>query len=70
MGMLMLEATGPEAERLALAAGERTGIAVGYGDGLATFDSDDHDEAELEAAVSAALDELDPDWRSQLAKID
>jgi hypothetical protein len=68
MGMLFLEAIGPEAERLALEAGRLTEIPVGFDSELstATFDSDELDDAELEGVVFDALGGLDPDWRSHL----
>jgi hypothetical protein len=68
MALLFLEATGPKAEELATAAGKATEIPVGYDSELesATFDSDAHDEAGLQAAVAEALDGIDPDWRTHL----
>jgi hypothetical protein len=67
MAMLFLEAIGPRGEGLALAAGDASGVAVGWDTEFssATFDSD-FDEAELQAKVLAELDRLDPDWRSHL----
>jgi hypothetical protein len=68
MAMLILAATGPRAEELAMAAGDETGIPVGFDPDLesATFDADAMDEQELQSTVFAALDELDPDWQSHL----
>ena len=68
MGLLTLEAIGPEGERLALAASDTTDIPVGWDSefNCATFDSDDLEGAELEAVVYDALGGLDPDWRSHL----
>ncbi len=63
-----MESIGSEGERLALAAGDVTEIAVGW-DGefnSATFDSDDLEGAELEAVVFDALNGLDPAWREHL----
>jgi hypothetical protein len=67
MAILALNLIGPDAERLAQEAADRTGMAVGFDPELeaATFDSD-LDEVELETMVFAALDELDADWRAQL----
>ena len=67
MAMLFLEAIGPRGEELALAAGDASGIAVGWDTEFnsATFDSD-LDEAELQEKVFAELDRLDTDWRSHL----
>lgn len=67
MAMLFLEAIGPRGEELALAAGKAAGIAVGWDAELnsATFDSD-LDDGELQSAVFAELDRLEPDWRSHL----
>lgn len=71
MSMLILEATGSEGERLAMAAADRLGIAVGWDAEFnsATFDSD-LDEADLRGQVLGALDELDPAWRSHLQIVD
>jgi hypothetical protein len=68
MGILIMEATGSEGERLALEAGKVTDIAVGWDAELnsATFDSDAFDDAELEGIVFDALNGIDPDWRSHL----
>ena len=68
MAILVLEAIGSRGEELALAAADETGIAVGYDEELAcaTFDSDEHDEQGLEAALAEVLDGSDPDWRSHL----
>jgi hypothetical protein len=70
--MLTLEAIGPRGEALAMRAGEALDIPVGFDPEFdcATFDSDDHDEAGLEAAVFDALDAVDADWRSQLRVAD
>ena len=72
MPMLIFEATGPKGEELAMAAGEATGIAVGWDEEFssATFDSDDHDPEEFEAVITEALDQIDPDWSSQLKIVD
>lgn len=68
MGLLTLEAIGPEGERLALAAGEATDTPVGWDGELqcATFDSDELDGPELEAVIFDALGGIDQDWRSHL----
>lgn len=68
MAMLMLEAIGPEGERLALEAAELVGVPVGYDAELdcATFDSDAQDEEQLAAAVFEALAGIVPDWRTHL----
>jgi hypothetical protein len=68
VALLFMEAIGPNAEQLALDAGKAADVAVGYDSdlGSATFDSDAHDETELEAAVSEALTGLDPDWQTHL----
>jgi hypothetical protein len=68
MALLFLEATGPQAEELAIAAGKATEIPVGYDADFqsATFDSDAHDETELQALVFDALDGIDPAWRTHL----
>jgi hypothetical protein len=68
MALLLLEAVGPEGERLALEAGRLTEIPVGFDSefNTATFDSDELDGAELEGIVFDALGGIDPDWRSHL----
>ena len=68
MALLLLEAIGPEGERLALEAGRLTEIPVGFDSefNTATFDSDELDAAELEGVVFDALGGIDPDWRSHL----
>ena len=68
MALFLLEAIGPEGERLALEAGRLTEIPVGFDSELntATFDSDELDGAELEGIVFDALGGIDPDWRSHL----
>ena len=72
MGMLILEATGSEGERLAMAAADKAGVAAGWDSefGSATFDSDDLGDEELKRTVFSALDELDPNWRDQLQVVD
>jgi hypothetical protein len=72
MALPFLEATGPKAEELAMAAGEATGIPVGWDAELesATFDSDAHDETGLAGVVSDALDGIDPDWRTHLRVVE
>jgi hypothetical protein len=66
--MLFLDGIGPNAEQLALKAGEAAGVAVGYDGELdsATFDSDAHDEEGLRTVVVEALAAIDPEWESQL----
>jgi hypothetical protein len=68
MALLILAATGPRGEELALAAGKALDIPVGWDAEFdsATFDSDGHAEDELQAAVFEQLDSLDLDWRSHL----
>ena len=66
--LLTLEAIGPKGEELAMAAGERTGIPVGFDPEFecANFDSDALDETELQAVVFEALAEIDPSWAEHL----
>ena len=68
--ILILEAIGPKAERLALEAGEAIDVPVGYDPELecASFDSDTLDEQQLEATVFAALAGIDPEWQAHLRK--
>jgi hypothetical protein len=77
MGMILMEAIGPDGERLAMAAGDAVEeVTVGWDEEFdsATFDSDAHDpdvalsDEEVRSRVFAALDNLDPDWRSHLAE--
>jgi hypothetical protein len=70
--MLNLQGVGPKAESLALAAGDRIGVPVGFDPDLdfATFDADSLELEELEARVVEALGTLDPDWRSHLEVVD
>lgn len=67
MAMLILEATDAEGEQLAMAASEKTGIAVGWDPELnsATFDSD-LEGNDMQQQILAALDEIDPAWRIHL----
>ena len=76
MAMIFMEAIGPEGERLAMAAGDAAEeVTVGWDSEFnsATFDSDSYgehseelSEDEVRTRVFAALDGLDPDWRSHL----
>jgi hypothetical protein len=70
--LLILEATGPRAEQIAMKAGEVTGFPVGWDSEFesATFDADGVDQVELQRVVFEALDGIDPDWRSQLRIVD
>jgi hypothetical protein len=70
--MLILEAIGPKGEELAMAAGEASGVAVGWDDEFhsATFDSDTQHDDEFETVITEALAAIDPDWRSQLRIVD
>ena len=69
MALLILEATGPNGEELAMKAGDELDIPVGFDPELesATFDSETiADEAELQTIVFEALGRIDPDWQSHL----
>jgi hypothetical protein len=70
--MLILEATGPNAEQLAMEAGKVTEIPVGWDSEFesATFDADALGEEELRKVVFEALDGIDPDWRSHLRVVE
>jgi hypothetical protein len=70
--MLILEATGPRGEELAMAAGEARGFPVGWDSEFesATFDVDGMDDGELQELVSEELDSRDPEWRSQLQVVE
>jgi hypothetical protein len=72
MAMLILEATGPKGQELAMAAGAAIDVAVGWDDEFdsATFDSETHGDDEFETVVTEALAEIDPDWQSQLRIVD
>jgi hypothetical protein len=68
VGLLILNATGPKGEELAMQAGKITEIAVGWDSEFdsATFDADAYNEAELQGIVFDALGGIDPEWRSHL----
>jgi hypothetical protein len=72
MAMLFFDPTGANGENLATEAAGRIGAAAGVDPefGSITIDDDSASEEELQAKLFAALDELDPDWRSQLAPAD
>jgi hypothetical protein len=72
MGMLILEATGPRGEDLAIAAGEARGFAVGWDSEFesATFDVDGMDDGDLQELVFEELESRDSEWRSQLRLVD
>lgn len=68
MTLLTLEAISARGEEMAMAAGERTGIPVGFDPEFecATFDSDTLDETELQEVVFKALAGIDPAWGEHL----
>jgi hypothetical protein len=68
MGMLILEATGPRGEELAMAAAEARGYPAGWDEEFssATIDADGVDDDELRTVIFEELDARDPDWRSHL----
>jgi len=72
MGMLILEATGPRGEELAMAAAKDRGFPVGWDSEFssATFDVDGMTDAEVKELVFEELDSRDPDWRSQLQLVE
>jgi len=73
MPLLIYEAIGSEGERLAMDAGQKTGIAVGWDEEFssATFDSEEHDSEEnLRAALEGAFAALDAGWASQLREVE
>ncbi len=70
MPLLFLEATGPKAEELALAAGEARGIPVGWDGETATFDADGIDDEELRTVVFEQLAAIDPGWGSHLRLVE
>ena len=71
MSMLILEATDSDGERLAMAAAEKTGIALGWDreSNSATFDSD-LEGNDMQLQIFSALDEIDPTWRIHLAVVE
>lgn len=67
MGMVFYEVIGPDGEVLAEAAANAVGAAVGLDpEGGVTFDSDDHDERELQEEIERALAEANEEWASHL----
>jgi hypothetical protein len=72
VAILIFEAIGPKGEELAMAAGDEIQVPVGWDDEFhsATFDSDVADPEELEALITEALDEIDPEWSSHLRAVD
>ena len=72
MAMLILEATGPKGEELAMQAADAINVPAGWDSEFdsATFDSDEHGEDELQKIVFDALAEIDPDWQSHLRVVE
>lgn len=71
--LLMLEATGPHGERLAMEAGRITETPVGWDEETrtATFDSEAYpNEDELQGVIFDALNGLDASWREQLNPVE
>jgi hypothetical protein len=70
--ILILEAAGPRAEELAMAAGKNREIPVGFDPEFEsfTFDADGVTEDELEMVIFEELEALEPEWRSHLRKVD
>jgi hypothetical protein len=68
VGLLTLEAIGPNGEQLAMTAGKKTDIPVGWDSELecATFDADGVDDEELQTIVFEALGDIDPEWQIHL----
>ncbi len=72
MAILMLEASGPRAEELAMDAGRATDIAVGWDPEFdcATFDADGLAEEELQTVVLETLASIEPEWQAHLRLTD
>ena len=70
--MLILEATGPRGEQLAMAAADARGYAAGWDSEFksATIDADGIADDELRTVIFEELDSRDPDWRSQLQVVE
>ena len=68
MGMLTLEAIGPNGEQLAMTAAKKRDIPVGWDEEFqcATFDADGIEDDELQTVVFEELADIDPDWQSHL----
>jgi hypothetical protein len=68
MGLLTLESIGPNGEQLAMTAGAKRDIPVGWDPEFecATFDADGLDEDELQAVVFEELADIDPNWQQHL----
>jgi hypothetical protein len=72
MAILMLEASGPKAEELAMEAGRATEIPVGWDPEFdcATFDADGLADDELQTVVFEALASIEPEWQTHLRLTD
>ena len=72
VAMLILEATGPRGEQLAMAAADARGYAAGWDSEFnsATIDADGIADDELRTVIFEELDSRDPDWRSQLQVVE
>ena len=68
MALLTLEAIGPNGEQLAMTAGAKRDIPVGWDAEFecATFDSDELGEDELQTVIFEELADLDSDWQQHL----
>ena len=72
MGMLILEAIGPRAQELAIAAADARGYPAGWDSEFssATIDADGLGDEELQAVIFEELDARDPEWRSHLQPVE
>ena len=68
MGLLTLEAIGPNGEQLAMTAGKKRDIPVGWDEEFqcATFDAGGIDDDELQQVVFEELAAIDPSWQDHL----
>jgi hypothetical protein len=73
MALVILESTGPRGDDLIEQAAGALGLAAGADPDFdsVTLDSDEHETEEaLTEDVENTLDDLDPDWRSQVRFVD
>lgn len=68
MALLTLEKIGPNGEQLAMTAGAKADIPVGWDAEFecATYDADEIDDDELQTILFETLADIDADWQTHL----